>query len=87
MEDVAMPAKEAIIKVCSDLNIPSKYRLAQLLSDETLKVQPIQIYNYLVKDRKMSKKVADRFTSVFGIVITDVHERGSLTKAELERLQ
>lgn len=69
--------KEAIIKVCEDFGITSKYALAKALSCDTVTVQPIQIYNYL-NGRQMSEKVAQRFSEVFGIVISDVYSAGSL---------
>lgn len=64
---------DAIIHVMELHKIPSLYALAKTLSDELLTVQPIQISNYL-KGTKMSKKVADRFTEVYDIVIDDVHD-------------
>lgn len=82
----SMTAKEAIDYVSKAFNITSKYALAKSLSDEHLVVQSIQISNYL-NGRKMSKKVADRFFDVYGIVITDAHDRGILQKELKQREQ
>lgn len=68
--DESMSTKEAILTVVRDRNIPSMYQMAKELSDEKLKVQPIQISRYL-KGSRMSKKVADRFEDVYGIKIND----------------
>ena len=66
---------EAIKYVVEHFGITSMYQLAKSLSDETLKVQPIQISNYL-NGTRMSQKVADRFFETYGIVIGDAHAPG-----------
>lgn len=71
-EDLELTAKEAIKYAADYFGVPSKYAMAQQLSDEVLTVQPIQITNYL-KGTKMSRKVADRFFATYGIVITDAY--------------
>lgn len=85
----AMTAYDAIMKVCEEFNIPSKYALAKNLSDDTLTVQPIQISNYVHRDpkkrRKMSKAVAKRFLDTYGIYITDQHDPGSFSRELKER--
>lgn len=73
-ETLQMTAQEAIKYVSDNFNVPSKYALAKLLSDEKLKVQPIQITGY-IEGRKMRRKTADRFFETFGIIITDVYEK------------
>lgn len=82
-QDVVMTGEEAIKYVQQAFDISSKYALAKSLSDETLKVQSIQISNYL-NGRKMSKKVAKRFYDVYDIVISDAHDTGTL-KADTEK--
>ncbi len=64
---------EAVHYVMEFYNIPSYYRLAKNLSDESYTVQSIQIFNYL-KGYKMSRRTANRFLAVFDIVINDVYE-------------
>lgn len=66
----AMTGAAAIKFVAEYFGVPSKYAMAKALSDETLKVQPIQINNYL-KGKKMRKVVADRFFDVYGVTISD----------------
>lgn len=76
-----MTSKEAVIHVIREMDVPSKYAVAKLLSDDTLEVQPIQISNYL-KGKTMSAKTAKRFEEVFGITITDVRQRTILLEIE-----
>jgi hypothetical protein len=68
-----MTAKEALAYAAEHFGVPSAYAMAKSLSDEKMTVQPIQISHYL-KGKKMSRRVADRFNEVYGIIITDVHE-------------
>lgn len=70
--DVSMNAKEAIKYVVDQFDIPSKYALSKMLSDDKINVQVNQISNYL-KGKKMSRKVATRFYETFGIVISDTY--------------
>ncbi len=76
-----MTAQKAVAHVITEMDVPSKYAVAKLLSDEDLKVQPIQVSNYL-KGKTMSQKVANRFEEVFGITITDVRQRSTLLEIE-----
>lgn len=71
-EALVMTGKEAIQYVAENFGVQSMYALAKSLSDETLTVQTIQIKNYL-NGRRMSKKVAERFNDVYGIIISDVY--------------
>lgn len=77
MTEEVMTTKEAIKYVAEHFGVPSRYALAQALSDEELKVQPIQISNYL-NGTRMSKKVAVRFQEVYGVVISDVYAPDNL---------
>lgn len=75
MDDILhLTTKDAILYVSENLHgFKSMYSIAKALSDDELTVHTIQISNYL-KGTKMSRKVADRFTEVFDIIITDVHD-------------
>lgn len=75
-----MTTKEAIRYIQEYFDVKSSYALAKSLSDETLTVQSIQIHNYL-KGRKPSKKVADRFNFVYGVTISDYHDKSGLKAA------
>ena len=70
MGQLAMTAAQAIEYAQRVFEVPSAYAMAKALSDDTVKVQPIQIANYL-NGTRMSKKVADRFHATYGITITD----------------
>lgn len=70
---VPMPTVEAIQYVLDYFEISTKQKLAEILSNEMLTVQPIQITNYC-NGRKMSAKVAARFEELFDLEITDVHK-------------
>lgn len=63
---------QAIKYVAENFEVTSMYGLAKSLSNDEVKVQPVQISNYL-KGTRMSQKVADRFLDVYGIIITDAH--------------
>lgn len=71
----SMTTIEAIKYVVEHFGVPSMYAMAKALSDDTLKVQPIQISNYL-DGRKMTQKVADRFFETYGVVINDAYNPG-----------
>lgn len=68
----SMTGIEAIKYVVDYFGVTSKSDIARALSGDGLEVQPIQISNYL-KGTQMSQKVADRFLSVYGIVVKDAH--------------
>lgn len=73
MDDTpSMTSREAIIYVKDHFGVPSKYALAKSLSDEVLRVQAIQIDNYL-RGTRMSGKVADRFFEVYGVIVSDAY--------------
>lgn len=80
MDDVLnMTAREAILYVSENWDTKSMYSIAKNLSDDVIKVHTIQISNYL-RGTKMSRKVADRFAEVYGIVITDVHDLNAVRR-------
>lgn len=73
MSDVlSMTGAEAIKYVQDHFGVPSRYALAKSLSGDGLTVQPIQITNY-INGTQMSKKVAERFNEVYGVIITDAY--------------
>lgn len=81
MTEDSMTTIEAIKHVTDIFDIPSAYALAKSLSDEDLKVQTIQITNYLSGKHKMSRKVADRFYECYGIVINDAFDKSNWIEA------
>jgi len=74
-EQLKMSTRDALDYVADLYQIPSLYKMAQSLSDDTLTVQPIQISNYL-NGSVMSEKVATRFEAIYGIFITDAIRSG-----------
>ena len=84
-DTLQMSVKEAIKYIAENHDISSMYGLAKALTNDEVKVQPIQVSKYL-KGTKPSKKVADRFLQEFDIIITDVHQPGLLTEAEMNRI-
>lgn len=74
--DESMSTKEAIEFAAEHFGVPSMYAMAKALSDETLKVQTIQISNYR-KGTKMSKEIAQRFYDTYGIIVNDYSDRGT----------
>jgi len=76
-ELVNMTTKEAITHIADYFGVKSMYALAKSLSGGDLLVQTIQIKHYM-NGAKPTQKVADRFAEVYGINITDVHQRGKL---------
>lgn len=78
-EFTKMTGEEAIKHIAEFYEIDSQYAIAKSLSGDGVKVQPIQIKNYL-NGKKMSKKVAKRFMLVYGIDISDVHSTGIFSK-------
>ena len=81
-EQRSLTTYEAVVTVVSEHKIRSMYALANILSNESITVQPIQISNYLNKGTKMSKKVALRFLEVFNIDVTDA--KGTLIRSFYE---
>jgi hypothetical protein len=61
---------EAIRHIAKEYDINTLSAFARELSNDDIKIQPIQISNYL-KGRKMSRKVANQFLVRFGVIITD----------------
>lgn len=73
-----MTTKLAVMTVVAEHEIRSLYQLASMLSNEEIKVQPIQISNYL-NGTRMSGRVARRFFELFNIHIEDaVGKEGTL---------
>lgn len=72
----SMSTKEAIEHAADYFSVPSMYAMAKALSDENLKVQPIQISKYRTKGVKMSKRVARRFFDTYGITVNDSTNKG-----------
>ena len=75
-----MKGIDAIKFVTEEFGIKSRYELAQSLTDENLKVQIIQISNYMSGKHKMSKKVAQRFHDVYGITISDCYDHSDFAE-------
>jgi hypothetical protein len=75
MTDGTMTTQEALSYIAEYFNVTSLYALSKALSDSELNVQPIQLSKYK-KGHKMSKKVAQRFFDVYGVIINDFHDRG-----------
>lgn len=82
-DEMTMTGKEAITFVAEHFGVPSRYALAKALSGDGLNVQAIQITNYLTGTR-MSKRVAERFNEVYGIVISDVYVPSDLREITQE---
>lgn len=80
-----MTTIEALKHIADVYEISSMYALAKSLSDDEVKVQPIQIARYL-KGKKPSKKVAQRFLDVYDIILTDVHNPGNLSPTEFRKI-
>ena len=78
-----MTAKEAIHYIVEYFGLKSYYAIAKALSDEDLKVQPIQISNYY-KGGRMSAKVAKRVFDTFGIVISDTFDKSKYGKFNVD---
>lgn len=76
----AMTCIDAIKHVMDHFGIASRNELAKSLSDDSMTVQPIQITNYL-KGTQPSQKVADRFLSVYGVVISNAYNQSDLADA------
>ena len=76
MEDVVLTSKQAIRYIAESYGVKSYYAMSKALSDETLKVQPIQISNYHKGVSRMSQKVADRVEATFDVKISDVYSGG-----------
>jgi len=79
MEEDVMTGVEAIKHIADFYEVTSLYELAKSLSSKQTNVQPIQISNYK-KGKLMTKKVAERFFDVYGIIISDVFVPGVLSR-------
>lgn len=77
-----MKTQKAILYVLKETEYTSMYAIAKVLTDDTVKVQTIQVSNYLKGKNNMSEKVAIRFEEVFGITISDVYQRNNWSEME-----
>lgn len=77
-----LETQKALLYVLQNTDCKSMYSIAKALSDDELKVQTIQVSNYLKGKNGMSEKVALRFEEVFGITITDVYQRNNWSEME-----
>lgn len=73
-----LTSSEAIKHVSEFYAVKSYYAMAKALSDDKIKVQAIQIANYLKGKNRMSQKVANRFFDVYGVIISDAYNGGAL---------
>lgn len=85
MSDEPMTAIEAIKYAVEEFDVPSRYAMANQLSDDVVNVQPIQISNYM-NGTRMSEKVAKRFSEVYGVVISDIHYPSDFRQSVQEKL-
>ncbi len=74
-----MTSKEAIDFVMDKFGIQSLYKLSKELTHEELKVTITQLSNYS-RGTRMSKKVADRFSELYDVVISDVFDSTALRR-------
>ncbi len=75
-----MPTELAIATIVTENGLNTLSAVAAALSDDMVKVQPIQISRY-INGSKMSRKVAAKVLEIFNIEVTDATgSRGSFVE-------